>query len=128
MRKAFLLGIIMAVISCAKKEVPLIGIWEVDSKFYKATCEILEEKNEVKGVVLYYNDDTTVYKYEEGQPKNYFFNNLKEKNDLFVDALAGATNTKNSENNITLNLLSKDTLEVTSYILHKPLKEIWIRN
>ena len=106
----------------------MLGLWKVDSKFYKATCEIVEEANTLKGLVIYYNDDTTVYRYEEGQPKKYFFNNLKEKDSVYVDAIAGATKTENSNEVVTLNLLSKDTLEVTTHIMQKPLKEIWVRH
>ncbi len=118
---------LMLAFSCVKKNNPIIGTWEVDSKFYKATCNIIEEDNSIKGQVLYYNDDTTVYKYEEGKPKNYFFNNLKEKKGVFVDAVSGATKKNESKEMVTLNLLSKDTLEVTTFIMHQPLKELWIR-
>lgn len=106
----------------------MIGIWKVDSKFYTATCEILEEDNTIKGVVLYYNDNTTVYKHEDGQPKSYFFKNITEKNGVYIDAVSGATKTENSNETATLHLLDQDTLEVTTYIMNKPLKEIWIRN
>lgn len=57
--------------------------------------------------------------------KDIFLNNLKFKNDVFVDAISGATQT-NSEN-LTIKIKHKDTLEVTSYIRHKPLVEIWTR-
>ena len=106
----------------------MIGIWKVDSKFYKATCEILEENDTVKGVVLYYNDNTTKYKHEVGAPKSYFFNDIKEKNGTYIDAISGATKIENNNKTATLHLLSKDTLEITTYIMNKPLKEIWTRN
>ncbi|MGH1388047.1 hypothetical protein [Kordia sp.] len=128
MRKAFLISSAIVVFSCTKKENPMIGIWKVNSRFYKATCEILEENDTVKGEVLYYNDNTTVYRSEKGQPKSYFFNNIKEKNGTYIDAVSGATKIENENKTAILHLLSKDTLEVTTYILNKPLKEIWIRN
>ena len=106
----------------------MIGIWKVDSKFYKATCKILEENDTVKGEVLYYNDNTTVYRSKKGQAKSYFFNNIKEKNGTYIDAISGATKTKNKNKTATLHLVSTDTLEITTYIMNKPLKEIWVRN
>lgn len=128
MRKTFLISIAIVFFSCTKKENPLIGIWKVDSKFYKATCGILEEEGLTKGVVLYYNDNTTVYTHEEGQPKSYFFKNIKEKDGTYIDAVSGATKTEDSSKTATLHLVSTDTLEITTYIMNKPLKEIWIRN
>ncbi len=128
MKKMLLLVILSILFSCDKKENPLIGTWKVDSKFYKATCNILEKDDYIKGLVLYYNDDTTIYKYEEGKPKNYFFKNLKEKEDGYVDAISGATQIKTAEETVKLKLISEDTLEVTTYIMNKPLKETWIRN
>lgn len=128
MKKAFLLAVIITVSACAKKENPMLGLWKVDSKFYKASCQILEENDEVKGLVLYYNDDTTVYRYKEGEDKNYFFKNIKEKNDMYIDAVSGATKTEKSSESVTLNLISKDTLEVTTYMMKKTIKEIWIKH
>lgn len=128
MKKALFISIAIIVFSCTKKESSIIGIWKVDSKFYKATCEILEEKGVVKGIVLYYNDNTTVYRHEEGQPKSYFFKNIKEKDGTYIDAISGATKTENPSKTTTLQLISKDTIEITTYIMNKPLKEIWIRN
>lgn len=115
--------------SCKTKENPLLGVWKINSKFYKATCKIIKDENSVKGLVLYYNDDTTIYKYKEGdgESKNYFFNNLIEKKGTYVDAVSGATKTDKLEEAVTLKLLSKDTLEVTTHIMRKPLKETWIR-
>ncbi|WP_339756607.1 hypothetical protein [uncultured Winogradskyella sp.] len=124
--KLSLLLLIMS-LSCTQKADVLLGTWRVQSPFYKATCKILEENDSIKGLVLYYNDDTTVYSYKEGEAKNYFFNNLKEKGGQYIDAISGATKTKSSNEKATLNLLSKDTLEITTYIMHKPLKEIWVR-
>ncbi len=128
MKKALFISIAIIVFSCTKKESSIIGIWKVDSKFYKATCEILEENGVMKGVVLYYNDNTTVYRHEEGQEKSYFFKNIKEKDGTYIDAISGATKTENSSKTATLQLISKDTIEITTYIMNKPLKEIWIRN
>ena len=127
MKKVLLLGFLAVFICCAKRENPLLGLWKVDSKYYRAICEIVEEKNEIKGIVLYYNDDTTIYKHEEGRPNNYFFNNIKNIDDGYVDAISGATITKGKEEAVTLNLLGHDTLIVTTFVMHKPLKETWIR-
>ena len=127
MKQVLLIGIIILAFSCSKKENPIVGVWNVDSKFYKATYQILEQEDATKAFVLYYNDDTTIYKYEKGQPKHYFLKNLKQEESIYVDAISGATNTEASTQNTTLKNLSKDTLEVTSYIQHTPIKEYWIR-
>lgn len=127
MKKTILLTLFITVFSCGKTDNPLLGLWKVNSKFYKATCQILEENNEVKGLVLYYNDDTTVYSYKDGQDKNYFFNNIKKHDNVYIDAVSGATKTEKSNDLVTLNLISKDTLEVKTYLMKKPIKEIWIK-
>ena len=120
--------VVIVLFSCTKKENPLVGTWKVSSKFYRATCKVFEEGNHIKGLVLYYNDDTTIYRYEEGQPKNYFFKNLIEKDNGYVDAVSGATKVESSNETVQLKLVSEDTLIVTTYIMHKPIKEIWIKN
>lgn len=121
----FFLAITTVLLSCKDKKNELLGTWSVNSKFYKAICFITETEERIKGQVLYYNDDTTVYNYEEGTTKNYFFNNIKEQKNEFVDAISGAT--KTGEQQIKLKLRHKDTLEVTTYIVNKPLTETWIR-
>lgn len=127
MKRSLLVIIAIIAFSCSERESPILGIWKVDSNFYKATYQIIEKEDVTKGFVLYYNDDTTIYKYEKGQPKHYFIKNLIQEDSLYIDAISGATNTEQSNKTITLKNLSKDTLEVTSYIQHKPLKEYWIR-
>ena len=128
MKKILTVLCFASVFSCSKSELSILGMWKVDSKYYKATCEILEEDGTLKGRVLYYNDGTTVYRNSNGDSIKYFFSNLKENEGVYIDAVSGATSTKSLENSTTsLKLLSKDTLEVISYIMHKPLKENWIR-
>lgn len=117
--------ILITFCSCNESTNDIHGTWTVDSKFYRATCNITETNDAVKGQVLYYNDDTTVYTYNEGEAKNYFFNNIKVKNGGYVDAISGAT--KTGEQLVTLKLRHKDTLDITRYVMNKPLKETWIR-
>ena len=126
MNKIILLTIIIFC-SCSKKKNPILGTWKVKSNFYKATCKILEEDKNIKGLVLFYDDNTTVYKYSANKPKKYFFNNLKGKSNSYIDATSGATKTRKLDTT-NLTLIHKDTLEITTYTMNKPLKEIWIRN
>lgn len=112
-------------LSCVHKQDSLLGVWNVKSNFYKATCQIVKENNTYKGLVLYYNDDTSIYKHKEGDVKTYFFNNIKAENNQFVDAISGATIA--SSRLAELKLKHQDTLQVTTYIKQKPLTEIWIK-
>ena len=93
MKKIILFAILIIAFSCAKKENPLLGKWKVDSKFYKATYHILESNDSVQGKVLYYNDDTTIIREVDGKDY-YVFKNLKEKENVYVDAISGATKNK----------------------------------
>ena len=124
MKKLGILLIALAFSFCSKAPKEIMGFWVVQSSFYKATYKIEKENKKLVGKVIYYNDDTTVL-HETGTEKDIFLTNLKYKNDVFVDAVSGATQT-NSEN-LTIKIKHKDTLEVTSYIRHKPLVEIWTR-
>jgi LEA14-like dessication related protein len=123
MKKSIFFLTVVFLISCTKKPTELIGIWEVQSPFYKARYAIEEHKDNVVAKIKYYNDDTYVYR-ESGTDKDIFLYKIQKKEDVYVDAISGATITKKE---ITLKLKSKDTLEVTTYIRNKPLKEFWIK-
>lgn len=121
--KSLYLFLCLVIISCAKKPKELIGTWQVKSPYYKASYTIEENNNSVVAKVLYYNDDTFIYKGTSSE-KDIFLKDLQYKNDTEIDAVSGATNTST---NYTLKLKSKDTLLVTKYIKNKPLTEIWIK-
>lgn len=126
MKKNILLITCFLFIFCSEKEHDIIGFWNVESNYYRATYKIENKNNKLIGKVIYYNDDTTILK-ETHTDKDIFLFNLKLKKDnIYVDAVSGATSSKNQNTIIKVN--HKDTLEVTSYIMKKPLKEIWIRN
>ncbi len=126
MKRILLLLSCCLFIFCAKKEHEIIGLWDVKSNYYRATYKIEFQNNRLVGKVIYYNDDTTVLK-ETKTDKDLFLFNLKQKSDNnYIDAVSGATKTNNQTTSITIK--HKDTLEVTSYIMKKPLTEIWIRN
>lgn len=123
--KQFLIPILIFLVGCSTKiDTRILGEWNVQSQFYRATFKIEKVSKKVIGKVLYYNDDTTILK-ETGTDKDIFLHNLTYKNDAFVDAIAGATITKNERISITVK--HQDTLEFTQYILHKPVVEIWTR-
>ena len=112
---------------CNDNEQLLYGKWQVISNYYKATYEIIKENDSIKAEVLYYNDGTTIIR-EKDAKTYYVFKDLKASEDLFVDAMSGATKTDDSKKNIAIKIKHNDTLEVTQYIANKPLKEIWVRN
>ena len=124
MKKAGILILMLSFAFCTKAPKEILGIWEVQSKFYRATYKIEKAGKKLIGKVIYYNDDTTVL-HETGTEKDIFLSNLEYKDNVFVDAISGATQT-NSES-LTIKIIHKDTLEVTNYIRHKPLVEIWTR-
>ncbi|WP_299122029.1 hypothetical protein [uncultured Tenacibaculum sp.] len=123
--KRYLFGLLIFLIGCSTRiDERILGIWNVQSSFYKATYKIEKQANKLVGKVIYYNDDTTIIR-ETGTDKDIFLNNLTYKDDTFVDAISGATQT--NSDNLKIKIKHKDTLEVTSYIMHKPLIEIWVR-
>ncbi|KAB1155276.1 MULTISPECIES: DUF2147 domain-containing protein [Tenacibaculum] len=123
--KRYLFGLLIFLIGCSTQiDERILGIWDVQSSFYKATYKIEKQANKLVGKVIYYNDDTTIIR-ETGTDKDIFLNNLTYKDDTFVDAISGATQT--NSDNLKIKIKHKDTLEVTSYIMHKPLIEIWVR-
>ena len=73
---------------------------------------------------MYYNDDTTVL-HKTNTDKDIFLHDLKYKNDVYVDAISGAT--KTTSKSLTIKIKHQDTLEITSYIRHQPLIETWTR-
>lgn len=125
MKKSSVLIILSMLFSCSNDDAEqLYGTWRVDSKFYKAKYEILEVEDEVKAKIKYYNDDTTVIKEDVANPR-YILNNLLQKENVFVDAVSGATTS--NEHITEIKPKHKDTLEVITYLMNKPLKELWIR-
>lgn len=114
-------------VGCHKDGKELHGEWRVNSSFYQSTCRIFEDNNQLKGLILTYNDGTTRYQHD-GSTLRYLFENLKEKDGLFVDAISGATVKAGEQPAISIEQKSKDTLAVTSYVMNRPLTEIWTKN
>lgn len=123
MKKGIFCAFVLLLISCSKKPKELIGTWQVKSPYYRAIYGIEEQDQKIIGRVVYYNDDTYVYR-ETGAKKDFFLRDIQKKGSLYIDAYSGATITKK---NLTMKLKGKDTLEVISYIKNKPLKEFWIK-
>ncbi len=123
--KKSLVGVFLFLISCSSQiDHRVLGTWKVQSTFYKAIYKIEKQHTKLIGKVLYYNDDTTILK-KTNTDKDIFIKNLEYKNEVYVDAISGAT--KTNSKNLKIKVKHKDTLEVTSYISNKPLVEIWIR-
>jgi len=114
--------------ACNQHTDPIEGEWKLNSRFYSATYKIAKERNQLNGLVLYYNDGTTKYKHD-GSSNYYFFTGLKKQaNNHYIDGISGATSKNEISENIEIKYKSTDTLEVTSQVLNKPLVEIWTRN
>ncbi|PZW42611.1 hypothetical protein LX95_00927 [Mesonia algae] len=126
MKKQICVLLLISIYSCSKNGAELLGTWQVKNNYYKATYKIMEEHDSIKAKVLYYHDGTTIIKPED-QKEYYAFENLKYTKNQYVDAISGATKTKELHPNIALKLIHKDTIHVTKYISKKPLKEVWIR-
>lgn len=112
--------------SCDRPADELLGTWKVNSKFYKATYEVIEEADEIKALVKYYDDDTFRYSFDSTNV-HYVFTSLKKKGDQYVDGVSGATVKNADAKGLSISIKAKDTLEVTSYVLDKPLVETWTR-
>ncbi len=126
MKGTLYLSILLCLMSCSNKCQSLYGEWEVKSSYYKAIYNINNENDSIKARVVYYNDGTSVYG-KSNSEVYYLFKNLKEKNDRYVDVISGETKLKKTENNVSIQLISKDSIEAITYIMNKPLKEIWVR-
>ena len=123
MKRNFIFLLILLFLSCSKNPKELVGIWTVKSPHYRAIYSIEEYNCNVVGKIKYYNDDTYVYK-ETNTEKDIFLHKIKRKDSIYIDAISGATITKNK---LTIKQKNEDTLEVTTYIRNKPLKEFWIK-
>ena len=123
MKKGILFLSMFCFLFCSKKPKELIGKWQVKSPHYKAIYSIEEDNNKIVGKVNYYNDGTYVYR-AKGTNKDIFLHEIKQKDGLYIDAISGATITKKE---LVIKQKNEDTLEVTTYIRNKPLKELWIK-
>ena len=123
--KKIVFGLLLLLAACSTQiDKRIFGTWNVQSNFYRATYKIEKHGKKIIGKVLYYNDDTTVLN-KTNTDKDIFLHDLKYKNNVYVDAISGAT--KTTSENLTIKIKHKDTLEVTSYINKKPLIENWTR-
>ena len=139
MGKYLLMLGLVGLITCTSKT-PLqqnnsiTGVWQVESKFYAATYKIEQHQRSLQAQVLFYDDGTTRYQYQQGK-KHFLFENLKRKKkskkELYLDGNSGATkkegNTHKISSKFKLKPISPDILEVTSYVMQQPLTEHWVR-
>lgn len=100
------------------------GTWRVNSPFYKSTCAIVVEDGRALAKVLTYDDGTTKYSFSEDRPW-YVFENLRSKGDTYVDGVSGATSKEVA--NVAVVQSDVDTLQITTYVMDRPLTEIWTR-
>ena len=105
----------------------LIGDWKVISNFHKTTCRIQEVEGSLKGLILQSDDGTTQYQYDGIKPQRFLFENLKKRNNQYIDAVSGATTKDGETPSLSIEVKNMDTLMVTTYSLNRPLTEIWTR-
>lgn len=117
--------LILTIISCKHDYTAIQGVWRVDSPFYKATYQINEHDGKQKCAVINYNDGTSKYSNDSAKPY-FLYKNIKYSKNQYVevDGMSGATV---KAGQTEFRLLHKDTLQVTTYLHKKPLKEQWIR-
>ncbi|OIQ18110.1 MAG: hypothetical protein BM557_07795 [Flavobacterium sp. MedPE-SWcel] len=114
-------SLLFTALACTEKGPSMEGKWKVLSSHYKATYEVTEENDSIKAKALYYNDGTTILRASDG--KDYYL----FKKPIINKATSETTNHKAPKKNIGLDLVHKDTLKVTTYIMHSPLTETWVR-
>lgn len=115
----------MVFIACNSSDSILEGKWKLISPFYKASCQIIKKGNGFEGLILSYNDGTSTYQYDANKPF-YAFTCLKKQGGIYVDGVSGATQQK-GKTKVSAQLISKDTLQLTTLIANQELKEIWAR-
>lgn len=111
--------------SCSKHD-EILGQWKTNNGFYHALYEIHTSDNGFDCKVIKYNDGTTSFDENHGK-QYYLFKDLKWNKESYIDGISGASMKTTSKKKFEVRLLSKDSLEVTSYLLHKPRKEFWTR-
>ncbi len=116
----------MFLLACNQQD-NIIGEWKVNSKFYQATFEIMEENDTWNGLVVYYNDGTTKYMHNDTKSR-YAFTGLKKEKEVYVDGITAATSKKGAPKSVEIRKQGKDSLEVTTYIMNKPIVEVWTRS
>lgn len=126
MKKWIIAGYLLSLFACQNPIDTIVGEWRANSAFYQATYEIIAEEDHWNGQVLYYHDGTTKYRYD-GRGKRYLFTGLKKSDGQYIDGISGATATGNQLKSIEINKKHEDTLEVTTYVMNKPIVEIWTR-
>ena len=127
MKKTYIiyLTILSVLLSCTTND-PLEGIWIVRSDYYRATCEIHKTYQGFQGLMLSYDDGTTIYKHDPQQPR-HLFKNIKLKDREYVDGVSSATIKSGTSKNISIKLINEDSLLMTTYIMNRPVEELWTK-
>ena len=104
----------------------LLGEWKVPSPYYSAKYQILEDDDELHVLVLSYDDGTSRYS-SNGKQKRYAYQSLNKKAHKYVDAISGASTKASEQHTVELQPKGRDTLEITTFFMDRPLKEFWVR-
>ncbi len=72
---------------------------------------------------MYYDDGTTILKATHSD-QDIYIPSLHYKDGEYIDAVSGATQQTPS---IRIKIRNTDSLDVTKYVMHNPIKEYWTR-
>jgi hypothetical protein len=125
MRVISILFVILFAMSCQKVDTRILGEWQVQSPYYQADYYLFGKGATIMAKVLHYDDGTTKFRHQQLRDAPFLFKQLVKKEDVFVDAMSGAT--QSNLKTLSIRQRHMDTLEVAFYINGKAAKEIWIR-
>lgn len=121
-----LIGILCLATSCSHSSNSIEGKWVVSSLFHKATYEIVKHGKTHSALILMYDDGTTKFNHDPSKP-NYLFKSMRKRKGIYVDAMSGATKSKNPKNGFQISARNIDTLQVDQFIKGKSISEVWTR-
>lgn len=119
---AILCTVIMAT-SCAQQD-QIVGVWEVDNQYYKATYEIVEHEGKFFGKVHYFNDGDSEYT-GNNKKEDYFLTDVERKGDAYEKGKMYMPD--GSFYNVIFKFRGPDELEVSMTVEGQPYKETWKR-
>lgn len=124
MNKTYLILITVFFSSCLKSpDERIFGDWKVANNYYTADYKIERTERGITAKVMYYDDGTTILKATHSD-QDIYIPSLHYKDGEYVDAVSGATQQTPS---IRIKIRNTDSLDVTKYVMHKPIKEYWTR-
>lgn len=122
--KIVLFVTVLMLCACSNHHDELLGTWALDSKHYSATYVVEEVNDDLAMWVLYYDDGTTRYKWENGE-KQFAYKSLQYSDGIFFDGSTGAT--QKGDKAHQLSLKSPDTLIIQKPEWKEIREEVWLK-